>query len=327
MRPMTSPSPLALPSPSALVSLAPLVASTQAYLDAARSSSTRRGYAADMARWESWAREHGASPLPADPAIVAVYLAALADAGKKPSTIARAVAAIGAAHGEAGLTWHRGHPAVAQVMSGIRRKLGTAPAAKAPLEGEALRLLVATLDTSTLAGARDRALLVLGWHGAFRRSELVALDLGDVKQTPSGLVVTVRRGKTDQEGRGLAKGLPPAADPNVCPVRALAAWLAASGIERGPLLRAVDRHGHLSAERLSDRSVARIVQRAARAAGIDPASLAGHSLRSGFATTAARRGKSLDAIMRTTGHRSERVARSYVRLASLFDANAGTGLL
>jgi integrase len=211
-------------------------------------------------------------------------------------------------------------------MTGIRRRHGAAPQQKAPVIDEVLSALVATLDDE-LAGLRDRALLTLGWFGAFWRSELVALTVADVTNVREGLVVSVRRSKSDQEGRGAEKGIPYASTPAMCAVRALAAWLAASGIAEGPLFRPIDQHGHVGAAALNDRSVALIVQLAAERAGIDPKSVGGHSLRAGFATTAAKKGKSLDAIMRQTLHRSEKVARSYIRHAKLFEDNAAVGLL
>ncbi len=210
-------------------------------------------------------------------------------------------------------------------MAGIRRRNGTAPTQKAPVVDQELAALVGTLDDS-LRGLRDRALLTMGWFGAFRRSELVALEVADVKKEREGLVVILRRSKRDQEGRGAEKGIPYASNPALCPVRALAAWLEAARIESGPLFRGVDQLGRLATEALSDRSVARIVQRAAEAAGLDPATVAGHSLRAGVATTAAKKGKSLDAIMRQTLHKSEQVARGYIRHAKLFDDNAAVGL-
>lgn len=138
--------------------------------------------------------------------------------------------------------------------------------------------------------------------------------------------MSVRRSKGDQEGRGAEKGIPYASNPALCPVRALAAWLDAAKITEGPLFRGVDKHGHVAAEGLNDCTVARIVQSAAKRAGLDPKTVAGHSLRAGFATTAAKKGKSLDAIMWQTLHKSEQVARSYIRHAKLFDDNAAVGL-
>jgi site-specific recombinase XerD len=316
---------LTVASPAPLAPLGDLVASANGYAKDARASATRRAYLSDFATFEAWCAQHGLTPLPATPGTVAVYLAALADIPRRPATIERALTGIAHAHRTRGHTWLRGHPAITQVMDGIRRRLGTAPVQKAPVVDDELAVLVRVLDND-LAGLRDRALLTLGWWGAFRRSELVALGVGDVARVREGLVLTLRKSKGDQEGRGLHTGVPYATDASVCAIRALDAWLAAAAITRGPLFRAVDQHGHVSPRALSGRSVALIVQRTAERAGLDATKLAGHSLRAGFATTAAREGRSVDAIMRQTHHKSEKVARRYVRLAQVFQGNAAVGL-
>lgn len=320
---MSRPTDLVLAAPAE--PLAKLVDRAREYAADSRASSTQRAYLSDFACFEAWCARHGVPSAPTTPATVAVYLAALADEGRKASTIERALAGIAWAQRARGHEWQKGHPAIAAVMTGIRRKTGTAPAQKAPVVDHELALLVATLDES-LRGLRDRALLTMGWFGAFRRSELVALTAADVKKEREGLVVAVRRSKGDQEARGAEKGIPYASNPALCPVRALAAWLEAARIDSGPIFRGVDQLGRVAIEGLSDRSVARIVQRAAKAAGLDPKTVAGHSLRAGFATTAAKKGKSLDAIMRHTLHKSEQVARGYIRHAKLFDDNAAVGL-
>jgi site-specific recombinase XerD len=314
---------LALPSPTSLSSL---VDRAKEYAADARASSTQHAYAADFAAFETWCAVQGLASMPATPAVVAVYLAKLADNGRKVATIERALTGIVHAHRSRGFDWPRAHPAIANVMAGIRRRIGTAPSQKAPVVDELLGAMLATLNED-LRGLRDRALLTLGWSGAFRRSELVALTVDDVARSSEGLIVTLRRSKGDQEGRGAHKGIPYASRAALCPVRSLAGWLERASISEGPLFRYIDRHGHVHPEALHDRSVARIVQRTAQRAGIDPLTVGGHSLRAGFATTAAKRGKSLDAIMRQTLHKSERVARSYIRHAKLFDDNAATGLL
>jgi integrase len=314
-----------------LATVAPTTLSTElgelaemGYVAASKADATRKAYARDAEAFAAWCSSKGLVAIPAEPSTVGLYLANLAEEGRKVSTIERALAGIGSAQRAKGYGWPKGHPAISGVMAGIRRKLGVRPAKKAPVMGDELARLVGTLGVD-LAGLRDRALLTLGWFGAFRRSELVALDVASVRFTSDGLVVTIARSKTDQEGQGIEKGIPYAGQPAVCPVRALRAWLDAAGVVSGPLFRGVDRHGNVSAERMADKSVARIVQRAAKLAGIE-ANVAGHSLRAGFATTAAAKGKSLDAIMRQTGHRSERVARGYIRHATLFVDNAASGL-
>jgi site-specific recombinase XerD len=314
---------LVLPSPG---DLAALVERAKEYAADARASSTRRAYESDFRAFERWCTAQGLVARPAPPSVVAVYLTHLADSGRKVATLERALTGIVHAHRSHGFDWPRAHPAIANVMGGIRRRLGTAPAQKTPVVDELLAAMLATLDED-LRGLRDRALLTLGWSGAFRRSELVALTVADVARSSEGLIVTLRRSKGDQEGKGAQKGIPYASRAALCPVRSLDAWLASAGITEGPIFRYIDRHGGIHGEALGDRSVARIVQRTAAAAGLDASTVAGHSLRAGFATTAAKRGKSLDAIMRQTLHKSERVARSYIRHAKLFDDNAATGLL
>ena len=173
-----------------------------------------------------------------------------------------------------------------------------------------------------ILGTRDRALLLVGFSSACRRSELVGLDHQDVQPTSDGLVLTLRRSKTDQEGAGRSIGVPYGSDPNTCPVRSLAAWLDASGITAGPIFRPINRHGHVGSSRLSDRSVALIVKKYAAAAGLGPQHYSGHSLRAGLATSAAAAGASERAIMAQTGHRSAAMVRRYIRDGSLFRENA-----
>jgi integrase len=173
-----------------------------------------------------------------------------------------------------------------------------------------------------LLGVRDRALLLLGFAGAFRRSELTSLDHEDLEFTPEGLVALLRRSKTDQEAQGRKVGIPYGSNPQTCPVRAVQAWFAASEISTGPIFRRVDRHGKLRAGRLSGYAVALVVKRHAEAAGLDAAKYAGHSLRAGLATSAAIGGASERAIMAQTGHRSVSMVRRYIRDGNLFRENA-----
>jgi integrase len=173
-----------------------------------------------------------------------------------------------------------------------------------------------------LLAARDRALVLIGFAGAFRRSELVALDVEDVQVTGDGLVMMLRRSKTDQQGEGRKVGIPYGSTFDTCPVRAIKSWMDGSGITSGPLFRGVNRHGGLQDRRLTDQSVALVVKRYAQAAGLDPANYAGHSLRAGLVTTAAIAGVSERAIMKQTGHKSTNMGRRYIRDASLFRENA-----
>ena len=300
-----------------------LLEAARTYAAASRSANTRRAYQSDLRDFTAWCDINGMHALPAAPETVALYLTALAQTGAKVSTIQRRVSAISQAHQLAGHTPPpTADPVVRSTMAGIRRSLGTAPEQKAPLLTGELRRLLATCDPATRAGLRDRALLLLGFAGGFRRSELVALDAGDVVETDDGLRVRIRRSKTDPEGQGREVGIPYGQHPETCPIRALRAWRAVTGVEPASLFRPVDRHDQVHAGRLSDRGVARVVQRAALRAGLDPARYAGHSLRAGLATAAAQGGAPERAIMAQTGHRSLTMVRRYIRSGSLFTENA-----
>ena len=214
---------------------------------------------------------------------------------------------------------------MSEVLKGIRRTKGTAPACKAPLLVGQLK--AALRDTrEDLLGIRDRAVLLVGFSGAFRRSELVSLDVADIQFTDDGLVVSLRRSKTDQEGEGRKVGIPHASKPQTCPVRALKAWMEAAGISEGALFRSVNRHEKVAANRLSGRAVALIVKRAAELLGLDASAFAGHSLRAGLATSAAAAGASERSIMDQTGHRLVQMVRRYIRDGSLFRDNAAAHL-
>jgi site-specific recombinase XerD len=306
--------------------LADVAEQARDYVAAAKAPNTLRAYRADWRDFAAWCERHALAALPAAPETVALYLAALAG-DRKASTLRRRLSAISQAHQAAGLEPPTKSMAVRSTWAGIRRTHGTAEAGKTPVLVADLRRLVATLPESPL-GVRDRALLLLGFAGAFRRSELVGLDVGDVRETGDGLVVTLRRSKTDQEGQGAEKGIPYGSDRATCPVRAVRAWLAhLAGIPgelaRGaPLFRRVDRHGRIHPGRLSDRAVALVVKRTAAAAGLDPALYAGHSLRAGLATSAAAADVPERVIAQQTGHKSMAVLRRYIRSGSLFRENA-----
>ncbi|MBX6396347.1 MAG: site-specific integrase [Alicyclobacillaceae bacterium] len=244
----------------------------------------------------------------------------------KASTLERRLASISAAHRAAGYGGIsvRDEP-IRSVWAGIRRTKGTAPAQKAAIRVEDLRRMVEALS-DTIQGLRDRALLLVGFAGAFRRSELVSLDVEDVEQVSQGLIIRIRRSKTDQEGQGRIVGIPYGSREITCPVRSYQAWLQASGIASGAIFRPIDRHGNVQASRLSDRAVAMIVKRAAAAAGLDPTRYSGHSLRAGLATAAAAAGVEERLIMAQTGHRSEKMVRRYIREGELFRRNAAAFL-
>jgi integrase len=175
-------------------------------------------------------------------------------------------------------------------------------------------------------GKRDRALLLLGFSGAFRRSEWVALDVTGLEETRDGLIVTIRKSKTDQEGQGRRVGIPPGADEASCPLWAFNTWRAAGGIEAGALFRVMDRLDRVLPKRLSGEGVGIVVKRYVEALGFNPSQFAGHSLRAGLATSAAAAGKSERAILHQTGHRSVNIVRRHIRDGNLFRENAAEGL-
>ena len=248
----------------------------------------------------------------------ALYATARAEAGIKPGSIDLDLAAIAAAHSAAGHPSPRASAEVQAVRAGIRRTHGTAQRQAAPLLPDDLRSIVAALP-DTLAGARDRALLLLGFATGSRRSELAALQVADLAFVGKGLEVTIRRSKTDQEGKGQVKPVPFGRFPATCPVRAVKAWIEAAGLESGPLFRSINRHGQLGSEALTGHSIGRIVKRAARAAGIDAEAVSGHSLRAGLVTAAVLAGRSDREIMAQTGHRSVEMLTRYTRKARAWE--------
>ena len=210
------------------------------------------------------------------------------------------------------------------MLRGIRRTIGTAKAQKSPATADRVRLMVDGCP-DTLRGKRDRALLALGFAGAFRRSELVALTVGDVTEGPDGFRVVIRHSKTDQEGAGQTIAIPRGA--RLRPVEAVQAWLAAAGITDGPIFRRVRKNDMLGTEALTAASVAQVIKEHAAAAGLDPAAFAGHSLRAGFLTSAAEHGAGVFKMLEVSRHRSVETLRGYVRSADLFRDHAGAAFL
>jgi site-specific recombinase XerD len=290
---------------------------------AEKAASTRRAYGSDFAIFKTWCEAKGVAALPAAPETVAAYLAANA-ATSKPSTLGRRVAAIRYAHKLAHLEPPTDAEGVKATMRGIRRTHGAAKVRKVPAVASKVLAMVATAPDK-LAGLRDRALLLIGFGGALRRSELVALDVADLAETETGLLVTIRGSKTDQERVGATIAI--ARGDVACPVKALRAWLDAAGIQEGAIFRPIGKGGRIRPSRLTDRSVANIVKSYAQRAGFDPSAFSGHSLRAGFLTSAAGKGASIFKMMDVSRHKSVDTLRGYVRDAELFKDHAGAGLL
>jgi site-specific recombinase XerD len=271
-----------------------------------------------------WCKDRELIPLPALPATVAAYLAYEVGQNLRPSTLGRRLAAIQYAHQYAGVEPPTTAETVKATLRGIRRTLGAARNSKAPATAARAKAMARSVPDS-LIGIRDRAILLLGFAGAFRRSELVALDVIDIEPSDEGLRIYVRRSKTDQEGEGAIVAIAPGTTD--CPALALLSWLSAAGIAEGAVFRSINRAGKVSRTRLSDRSVANIVKTYAGRVGLDARTFSAHSLRSGFLTSAAANGASIFKMMDVSRHKSIDTLRGYVRDAELFKNHAGTGLL
>ncbi|MCP4598968.1 MAG: site-specific integrase [Proteobacteria bacterium] len=292
----------------------------------AKSRNTRRAYRADWARFTEWCEGCAVTPLPAEPGVVASYVVHLTELNRKPSSISRALVAISQAHKLAGHESPTTSSAVRETLKGYKRKVGTAQKQKTPVNLEHLLTMLIVLP-DRLIGVRDKAILLLGFAGGFRRSELVGLNMEDLRFERRGVAVTLRRSKTDQEGQGRRVGIPVGRAPVTCPVDALREWIHKGDIVSGPVFRPIDKGGKVIDARLTAHSVARIIKRTVERAGYDPAEFSGHSLRAGLATAAAEAGKSERVIMATTGHKSEKMVRRYIREGSLFSSCASEGLL
>lgn len=318
-------------APAATIDWTKLGPEAQDALRHARAPATLKAYRQDWAQFVSWCRSARLPELPSDPHDVACYLAHLGSTPtpKSISKIQRSAAAIAYAHRIASAPYDRRHPAVVEVIESLRRKLGTAPKnQKRPLVEELVARVCAPLG-STRIDVRDRAMLLLGFLSACRASNLVALDVSDVTFTERGVDLVLRRSKTDQTGDGFLVAVPAQPDPHLCGGRALRTWLDGSGLTEGPLFCAVDRHGHLGG-RLAVQEVRRMVRRRAERVGLTPTGskdFGSHSLRSGFCTSAAEAGRSVEEIMTQTGHRRADSAIRYVRHANRYAHNAATGLL
>ena len=292
---------------------------TRKYLAAATSPATARAYRSDWAIFAAWCDQVGAESLPATPATVATFAAARADAGDKASTIERRMAAIAKAHKVAGSESPTRSTEVRETMRGVRNLLTGATKKKDALDASRILAVLAATE-GNYRGIRDRAVLSVGFVAGLRRAEIAALDLADLDFSPRGVVVTLRRSKTDQEGAGRPVEIA-ATGTATCPVAALLARIAAAGIEDGALFRELDRSGtRLQPGRMGAEAVSRMVKRLAKRAGL-AGDFGGHSLRAGFATSAIRSGVAREYVMRQGGWNSERIMRGYVRAAEAFAVN------
>jgi site-specific recombinase XerD len=313
--------------PSTSPRLEDLIKRAKEFAAAAKAPATLKAYRNDWRDFDSWCFSQNLSALPATAETVALYITDRASS-LAVSTITRRLTAISKAHQAAGF---KDSPAschyfiVSETLKGIRRKLGTAQIGKAPLLSDDIRKILKS-TTNDLRGLRDRALILVGFAGAFRRSELVSIRVSDLSFSKEGVVIDLRVSKTDQEGAGRKVGIPFGEFRDTCPVRALKTWLAAAEISHGPIFRRINRYGFVGRYGLSADSVGKLVKQAAARAGIASDSLGAHSLRVGFVTQAAMNGVDERIIMQQTGHRDVATLRRYIRTGQIFRQNAASKL-
>jgi integrase len=288
----------------------------------ANSANTKRAYRTTWAQYVRYCESLGLEPLAGDPQIVSLFLSSLHRAGKKLSTIQTHLAAISTAHRLAGVEINLKHRTIRTFLQGLKRELGVRPIKEAaPLLSTALREFLRSYPSEGPIDCRNRAMILIGFGAALRRSEIVAIDLSDVKVTPDGLTVNVKRSKTDQYGAGTTLAIYRSADPELCIVTVLDAWLQHRGRGDGPLFTQIRRGDHVKVARLTDRTVWNVIRGAIEKLGWQNSGISPHSLRAGLITSAALNGAPLDEIMEQSRHRSYQVARKYVRNADAWKRN------
>lgn len=292
----------------------------QRYLKSSVSDNTRRAYRSDIVIFKEWCESQNICPLPAPPNAVAAFIASQADIGIKPATLNRRIAAIKYLHESAGYESPTHHKGIAATLAGIKRVKGSKQAQKRAATIDIMHALLAQININTLRGKRDKALLLLGFAGALRRSELAALTTSDIEFKPEGLTITIQHSKTDQVGEGQNIAI---YSKKLDITNALQQWLKSSGIKEGALFRRITRENRIGHKALSDKAIALIIKNYAILAGLNPNEFAGHSLRSGFITSAAESGANLFKIMDVSRHKNVETVRRYVRSADMFKDHAG----
>ncbi len=290
-----------------------------------KSNNTVRAYNSDFNDFGLFCAKNGFKSLPSEPKIVSLYLTHLSTNNVKMSTLKRRLVSIGVIHRLKGHYLDTKHPSIIENIMGIKRRKGSIQLGKKPLLINNLKKIINVIDdlnNQDIKKFRDRSIILIGFSGGFRRNEIVSLDYDDLDFVTEGLKITLRRSKTDQYGEGSVKGLPFFDSTQYCPVISVKKWIETSKIKSGPLFRRFAKGSKLSEKRLTDQSVALIIKQYLKLAGIDNKNYSGHSLRSGFATTAAESGAEERSIMAMTGHKSTEMVRRYIKEANLFKNNA-----
>ena len=294
-------------------------------LENSKANNTVRAYKSDFNDFLIFCAQNGFKSLPSDPKIVSLYLTYLSTKNAKMSTLKRRLVSIGVIHKLKGHYLDTKHPAIIENIMGIKRRKGSFQKAKKPILINSLKKIINVIDQEKkeeIKKLRDRSIILIGFSGGFRRNEIVSIDYDDLDFVPEGLKISIRRSKTDQFGEGFTKALPYFDNSQYCPVVSLKKLLDLSKINTGPVFRRLIKGSKLSENRLTDQTVALLIKKYINLAGIDNKNYSGHSLRSGFATSAAESGAEERSIMAMTGHKSTEMVRRYIKEANLFKNNA-----
>ena len=290
-----------------------------------KSINTVKAYKSDFRDFELFCAKNGFKSLPTDPRVVSLYLTHMSTKDVKMSTLKRRLVSIGVIHKIKGHYLDTKHPSIIENIMGIKRRKGSIQKGKKPILINNLKQLINAIDhynNDEIKKLRDRSIILIGFSGGFRRNEIVSLDYEDLDFVTEGLKINLRRSKTDQFGKGTVKALPYFNNSQYCPVLSLKNWIQVSNISSGPLFRRFSKGSKLSENRLTDQTVALLIKKYLNLAGIDNKNYSGHSLRSGFATSAAESGAEERSIMAMTGHKSTEMVRRYIKEANLFKNNA-----
>jgi site-specific recombinase XerD len=294
-------------------------------LKSSKAANTLRAYKSDFRDFSLFCIKHGLQSMPTNPNIVSLYLTNLSKSEAKISTLRRRLVSIGVVHKLKGHYLDTKHPIIIENLLGIKRTKGSFQRGKKPILINHLQKIIEVINNDTspeIKKLRDKSLILIGFSGGFRRSEITSLDYEDLEFVEEGMKILVRRSKTDQFGEGHLKGIPYFTSSQLCPVKSLKEWINVSQTNSGPIYRKFNKGFSLSNQRLSDQSVALLIKNYLNLAGIDSKNYSGHSLRSGFATVTAEAGADERSIMAMTGHKTTQMVRRYIKEANIFKNNA-----
>ena len=294
-------------------------------LKSSKAINTIRAYKSDFKDFGAFCAKHNFKALPTEPKIIALYLTYLSGKDAKMSTLRRRLVSIGVMHKLKGHYLDTKHPVIIENLMGIKRTKGSIQRGKKPILINHLKAIINAINEEKIEEIkkiRDKTIILVGFGGGFRRTELISIDHEDLEFVTEGVKITIKRSKTDQFGEGMTKGLPYFANETYCPVTHLKKWIEISNIKDGPIFRRFAKGCSLTSSRLTDQSVVLLIKKYLELAGIENKNYSGHSLRSGFATASAESGADERSIMAMTGHKTTQMVRRYIKEANLFKNNA-----